>query len=411
MRNIVCIVILFLASSTSGLFAGGDRPATTNPAKPEVCVTPVGKPPIAGNIQKWSLAGELELLIEDGQTVRWKSADVDQVQPYALCMGEKKFGYWCTTGMKLANEWTVRLTDSSRILANIPGGDGERLSLTSTSLGALELSIEQIADLRRTKSAGPPPPAAGDEDVIALTNGDRLRGVVAGVSAQGLRFSEDGTERTLAWSSVQSVSFAAGRPKTLSGVEAVVQVLDGSRIVATGLDAKSDGLHVQFAGGAKTLLPRREFRSIEVRGGRRDWLSDRPPEAYESTPYLETRWAYQLDKNAEGRPLRLGGTEYPHGVGLHSACKATWRLGGKYERFTALVGIDDSAGSAADADVRILLDGKELAAFSGLHWNEPPKSIDVSVSGGDRLTIEVGFGKRGDVQDRVDVVNPALIRK
>jgi hypothetical protein len=123
-----------------------------------------------------------------------------------------------------------------------------------------------------------------------------------------------------------------------------------------------------------------------------------------------------LDRSVLGGPLKLGGATYQHGIGLHSACRATWRLGGKYERFTALIGIDDSArsdnsaGSNADADLRIVLDGKELAAHRGLHCGEPPQAIDLNIAGGDRLTIEVGFGKRGDVQDRVDIVIPALIR-
>ncbi len=89
----------------------------------------------------------------------------------------------------------------------------------------------------------------------------------------------------------------------------------------------------------------------------------------------------------------------------------TWRLDRAYERFTGLLGIDDAAGRLADADVSILVDGRTLARFEHLRAGQPPRTIDVDVAGAETLEILVGFGLRGDVQDRVDLVNVALIRR
>ncbi len=408
MRFVGCVVVggFFWGAI---LALGDDRtlPASA-PASVDVCVTPVGEPPIVGRIRSWSLPGDLDLETNDGKTRRLKAADLDRVAPAGSCEGRRPMRYPATSESTRLDEWTVELADSSRILANISGGNEERLTLRNLELGEVSLPFEGVSRLWR--SGRKSPSAGGDEDVVELFSGDRVRGVIAGVTAAGLRLG-DGEDRMMAWNKIQSVALAGGRAEKPEGVWAMVALSDGSRIAARQLEWKEDRLRFDFAAGSHARLTAGNLQGVEVRGGRRDWLSDRPPQEYESTPYLETRWAYQLDKNAEGRPLRMSRVEYEHGVGLHSACQATWRLGGKYERFTALVGIDDGAGSAADADVRILLDGKELAALVGLHWNEPPKPIDISVSGGDRLTIEVGFGKHGDVQDRVNMANPALIRK
>lgn len=388
---------------------GVDRSTTTSaPADVELCIKAVGEPALIGRVGAWRLPGELEIETRDGKTRQLASANIDRVGPVGSRDGRQSTRSPATSESTRLDEWTVQLADSSRILANIIGGSEELLTIRNVELGEVKLPIEGLSRLWRSGQKAPA--GGGEEDVIELTSGDRVHGVIAGVTADGLRLG-DGEERMMTWNKIQSVVFAGIRSEKPEGVWAMVALSDGSRIAARQLEWKEGGLRIGFASGLRARLGAKSIQSVEVRGGRRDWLSDRPPDEYQSTPYFETRWAYRLDKNAEGRPLRMGRVEYEHGIGLHSACTATWRLGGKYGRFTALIGIDDGAGSAADADVKILLDGKELEALSSLHWNEPPKPIDVSVIGGDRLTIEVGFGKHGEVQDRVDVVNPAMIRK
>jgi len=49
--------------------------------------------------------------------------------------------------------------------------------------------------------------------------------------------------------------------------------------------------------------------------------------------------------------------------------------------------------------------------LKGLRFGEAARRIDVTVSGGRILRVEVGFGRNGDVQDRVDLLEPVLIRK
>ena len=153
------------------------------------------------------------------------------------------------------------------------------------------------------------------------------------------------------------------------------------------------------------------LNQVEIIGGRRVWLTDLVPAEYRSIPFFDRPWPLRLKTNALGGPLRLVGKDYPLGFGLHAASHIKWKLDDNYERFTALVGIDDSAGRWADADVTILVDQKPVARLKGLRHKEQPRKIDIDLRGASELAIEIGFGRYGDVQDRVDLVNPALIRR
>lgn len=402
MRSGLAILVMFAI--------GAQPPPAVSIAPNTYTVAPVGKPPLVGRIDSWDFPGELVIAIDGGMSERLSAADIDSVQPIVACEAARPRGQKTASAPAAPGDWILQMADGSRIAADLTGGDDERLLVRHADLGEIALPIERIDRLWR--AAGPEPvAAAGDEDVVDLTNGDRLRGAVAGAAAGILRLSEAGDERPLAWDKVESVALAAAKRGGPAGLWADVRLCDGSRLVASKFNWKDGALHASFASMGNMVIPSKLFDAVEVNGGRRVWLGDLPPEKYESTPYLETRWAYKTDKNVLGGPLSLAGRTYRRGVGLHSACRITWHLGGAYERFTALVGIDDSAGRFADADVTIRLDGRELVALTGLRFGDKPRPIDLPVSGGDRLTIEVGFGKRGDVQDRVDIVQPALIRK
>ena len=372
-------------------------------------VTPIGNPPFNGRIDSWVFPGELVIAVDAGKNKRLNSADVDSVQPIVACDAVRLRGQKAASAPAAPGDWILLMADGSRLAADLTGGDDERLLVRHADLGEIALPIERIDRLWRT--AGREPPTANDEDIVELTNGDRLRGAVAGAAAGILRLSEGGDERPLAWDKVESVALAAAKRGGPARLWADVRLCDGSRMVASKFNCKDGALHASFASMGNIVIPGMLLDVIEVNGGRRVWLSDLPPEKYEATPYLETRWAYQIDKNVLGGPLAMAGRTYRHGVGVHSACRITWHLGGAYERFTALVGIDDSAGPYADADMTLRLDDREVLALRSLRFGEAPRAIDLPISGGDRLTIEIGLGKRGDVQDRVDVVNPALIRK
>src|SRR5438067_3998743 len=110
-----------------------------------------------------------------------------------------------------------------------------------------------------------------------------------------------------------------------------------------------------------------------MRQGKAVYLSDLEPSKYEYTPYLGVSWPYVKDGSVAGRELRLPGGTYDKGLGLHAHSRLSYKLGGKYRFFEALVGLDAQTGKSGRAQIQVLLDGKpqplgltgELTATNG----------------------------------------------
>jgi hypothetical protein len=152
--------------------------------------------------------------------------------------------------------------------------------------------------------------------------------------------------------------------------------------------------------------------ALDVYQGKAVYLSDLGVSKYEFRPYLDTAWPLALDANVAGHDLRLGGSSYDKGLGLHSHARATYRLAGGYRRFEALVGLDDRDGAGGRVRVRVLADSKplELGAGEELAGRGRPLAVSVPVAGVRELTLEVEFGQDGDVQDVVNWADARLVR-
>ncbi|MEU2828119.1 sulfatase-like hydrolase/transferase [Streptomyces lavendulae] len=86
----------------------------------------------------------------------------------------------------------------------------------------------------------------------------------------------------------------------------------------------------------------------------------------------------------DGTPIAFGGVTYPKGPGVHAPSEVVYHLGGRADRFTALVGIDDfsknqSAAGATRAVVRA--DGRTLLTTGTLTAATGPVALDLDVRG------------------------------
>ncbi len=104
----------------------------------------------------------------------------------------------------------------------------------------------------------------------------------------------------------------------------------------------------------------------------------------------------------------MNGQLFDHGLGVHSASRVVFDLDGA-ERFRCTAGLDASAGPFAEVDVQVLVDGRVEFEKKGLKLSDGPMPIDVRTTGGQKLELRVGFGANGDVQDRFNWADAALI--
>jgi alpha-galactosidase len=138
----------------------------------------------------------------------------------------------------------------------------------------------------------------------------------------------------------------------------------------------------------------------------------------EATPSLfgETVWLSTLDlkqmttgwsvANADhdiiGQPISINGEKFIHGVGTHATSKFRVDIDGNAKRFTAQVGVDDSAGNQGSVEFIVMGDGEILWRSGVLKGGEAAKPVDVNLANIKILVLRVTDGGDGESNDHAD---------
>jgi alpha-galactosidase len=97
----------------------------------------------------------------------------------------------------------------------------------------------------------------------------------------------------------------------------------------------------------------------------------------------------QASRSVEGRPLRIGGKAYDHGVGTHANSEWVIDLKGAAAKFSASVGVDEEVGKRGTVVFVVLVDGREAARTGTLHGGDPAHQIAVDLAGAKELVLSV----------------------
>ena len=107
--------------------------------------------------------------------------------------------------------------------------------------------------------------------------------------------------------------------------------------------------------------------------------------------YIEQGWGEaQANKSVDGHPMMIDGKRFEHGIGTHANSTFRIALGGKAERFTATVGIDDEVDKKGSVVFKVNGDGKTLWESGVLRGGDPAKDVSVALNGVKVLVLTVG---------------------
>ncbi len=287
-----------------------------------------------------------------------------------------------------------------------------------------------------------------ETDALFARDGTLItKGFVEGFSSAGVQFvlnDEAETGYSRSFKELGAVWFGFDTPKAsdAEGLRAIIEGIDGSVLTGKIGGLTAGELTLTSDGAGAMTVPLAGIQKISLSGGRFVYLSDLTPSKVQEMPHLfdpkvtrtppfsaGTVRNYFPDRAYPGTaPLRLNGRQHRKGLGLHSWVAVTYALHGKYTRFTAEVGIDDSVlDLPGDVDergsviFRVLVDGVERG-----HW--PPSgflaggaagvNVSVPLGGAQTLTLIVDYaGPIGPpdyadthIRDRVAVVAPRLVK-
>ncbi|MDO4628493.1 MAG: NPCBM/NEW2 domain-containing protein [Planctomycetia bacterium] len=164
--------------------------------------------------------------------------------------------------------------------------------------------------------------------------------------------------------------------------------------------------------GIHVTLPVSTLKMLDFTAGRAIFLSDMMPEMMKWTPYFsagsvwqkeklsvsQTFYHPQRDRSFNGEKITLNGKEYARGMVLASQTRLVFRLPGKFQTFTTILGIDDVVRPNGNADVTILADEKVIFQEK-ITGKDEPKTLSLPISGVRRLTLLVDYGEEGSFSD------------
>jgi hypothetical protein len=302
---------------------------------------------------------------------------------------------------------------------DIAGGAETSLPLSAVVL-LWRLAPDRVAvperwrrDLQRGKRA---------RDRVVLRNGDVIEGTLNAITAVGDVEVEANKKTVKAkWSQVAAVALSselADRPRPMTGLAARVVLTasersPGARLLLTAPNLLDGELRGKTSFGAIVRVGLERIAHLELLGGKVVPLSSLQPSKYEYRPYLDEKWSWSAGCNVTGRDLRVGGSAYDQGIGTHASCRLSYRLGGAYRRFEALVGLDDRDGRDGKVRIKVEIDGKpaELGKKELLSRATGPWPIAVPTGGAKELSLVVECADDGPVQAVVNWVQARLIRK
>jgi len=372
---------------------------------------------VVKTVEEQVLSGELVSVTSSGGAVVMVNGAARQIATPELVRISTPQQPWA----RGPREATLTLTDGDAVIGHIVGGDDEVVHVETRDLGKIALPLESLStiltpvayqDSYRETAAWLKQARRGnsDQDRVLLTNGDVVSGFVAGVTSEGLRFEGAMGSTVLSHRVVVAARFANAPALPASGERVVVTLRSSGRFTATGCHWTDGIVRVRMAHGEDVRIEAERVVSLDFLGGRWEWLSDHEPISFEHTPMLALDWDMALNRNVLGAAIVVADDRFYRGIGVHGRTRITYDLKGAYRELVTQFGIDDLSGPLADVDVSILVDGQRRFAQSSVRRGRLHGPVRVDVTHANRIELVTDFGENGDIQDRFDWVEAALIR-
>ena len=126
--------------------------------------------------------------------------------------------------------------------------------------------------------------------------------------------------------------------------------------------------------------------------------------------YIEQGWGEpHANQSVDGHPMMLEGKRFEHGIGTHANSIFRIALGGKAERSTATVGVDDEVGDKGSVVFKVIGDGKTLWESGVLHGGDPAKNASVALDGVKVLVLTVGDAEDDMNYDHADWADARIV--
>ncbi len=330
------------------------------------------------------------------------------------------------TGAEESGQIEVRLTDGSRFSCRNVTVTESEAHLVTSALGRIVVPVKQVQSIRFGKETGNLRQRwakllerEDKKDLLVILKGgadpvlDHLPGSVGTIGEEKIQFLLSGREVTLTRSErFYGIIFYREPVVASSSPSCYLTLHGGDSLPVKGVKFAEGQFSLTLMGGTSVNVEPENLHLLDFSRGKLAYLSSMEPRSVKYTPYFDILlYKYARDRSLEGKPIRLGGKVYKRGLALHSKTEIVYRIGGEYNRFKAVMGIDENLRNRADGDVRVDIrgDGKSLYQVN-VRGTDPPRELDIDVKGVRDLEIIVDFGGYLDVGDHLDLADARVTK-
>lgn len=371
-------------------------------------ITPLVGTPVA--VERVSISRGVMTVSEEAKGLNL--ADVRRIEPIRT----KKSGNASPANAGTAR-CEVRLVGGSLLLAEKVSIADDSAKLTGTGVGDVEIAVEHLRSLRWVTGADAAlaeqqekTPSAELDTFVILVNGKgtAARGVLETLSDDEVSFQFEGESKKIARKELQAIVIAQASGEDDKG-PCEVLLGSGERVSGSLVSLDGEGAKLKVAGDQELQVGAANVAAVKMQSGRVVMLSELKPSSVVQRNIVAPARSWQVNRSVQGNPLRLGKESFVDGLGVSSYSALTFELDGKFERFAAVIGIDQETQGLGNCQFRVLGDGRELFAKSK-RGNESGEAIELSVRGVKSLTLVVEPGEELDLADHADWCDARILK-
>jgi hypothetical protein len=317
--------------------------------------------------------------------------------------------------------FTLYLTSGDRVGGEPVAIANDLLSWKSPAAGDLSIPLKDLRAIVRGQDAAPQFDATRTEDVVLLSNGDNVKGIVTGLQAGKVNVKQpSGDAIPVDLSAAKAIHFAAAKGDNLTGPAFRVQLSDGSVVTAPKVSLKGGQFTLTLADGAARPVEIAQVVLVEQLNGPVSWLSARVPAETIYQPMFDVSFPPQMDRNYRGEKIRFAARDFARGIGVHAYCKLTYALDGTFKAFRTQYALNEDAYKGK-VTVRILLDDKVVHEIKDFPPGKLSPVILLDLGNAKTLSLEAHPGGDPNTQDRtqwhidtqarLNWIEPALLKE
>jgi len=243
--------------------------------------------------------------------------------------------------MTLEGEWKLSLVNGSQLRGQPIGGTADFLNWQGSIPGVtpVRVNLLEVREIKRT--AVSLAPSLQDQLVLQTPQGnrDRHQGWLLAVDEPGVLFEEVGGANHYSWAQIQHLSLHL-EGASVSSQHPWISFSDGSVLRAEILDSGREFLKLRLGVDGVVKIPLTSV--VRIRRG------DQQIVDLSQRPWSHAVWVKdttiprgpQRNLSVEGRPMRVSGQVWPHGIGVFGPTSLSFRLEKPGILFFQ-VGIDD----------------------------------------------------------------------